>query len=829
MTHDAQDVQHGMVHNTFTFGPASNEVTGKMTSTSAAYAEARDPPPPNESGNGNNSAAKEEYDVVICGTDLIQSILSSALSRAGKRVLHCDGNEWYGGFDAVLSRGSTLDSFIEGCEQFSEGSTAGAGGKGCEIDENGKGDKKNIDSQLLRLLPRGKQGNLRLHSQTFMVAPNESNVTEDAMGGSPAESTLVRLSIKDEDKEMKEKITNDVGYITDNSSLKNDSSPMNETSSKNVPSVHPLEHGFCFDLTPSLLYASGDAVESLVKSGVADYLEFKSLKGLYLLTEEEKSSATRGGRRSRNTVGSNTVSVNSEKLTSYRVPCSKGDVFRSKLLSPVDKRRLMKFLQLISDYGMATQVGDEQPPNNASDDTDGVAPSLDGETGTDDDPDDLKTTPDGVSGEDAIQSINERYLHRGRSLSRPQNKATPSSSEMDALMRCVRENVSFLDFLTQVAKLPERLSAVVVYALALTPFGSWEPRKVEEDSDSMNRVSQYSTKDGLDDLVRHVAALGRFGDTAFLMPMYGSGELSQSFCRSGAVYGSTYMLRRAPLAISFDEGSHVQGVLLSGEEHIGGGDDLDTDDVSDREIPCKHVVVPNTMLASREGSNARIYRRISVLQGKLMLDEDQNNSSDTEQRYAIIIPPGTCGLENKSSIHGVAVDDSAFVTPPGKNYTVLHLTTSSQEGDSSSDDLFVNVLSETVKYLTANQCSKDAPCLERHHISFSYATDTSNSSERDLEKSGQPFGLHICHRDKQSLTCDSSFREAGRIFREICPDSDFLALAKKVEDAMVYRNEHDSDDEKIVLESACTMIRGPTMEKLQFENLSEPCTDADYA
>ena len=397
-------------------------------------------------------------------------------------------------------------------------------------------------------------------------------------------------------------------------------------------------------------------------------------------------------------------------------------------------------------------------------------------------------------------------------------------------MRCVREKVSFSEFLTQVAKLPERLSMVVVYALALTPFGSWEPIKVEDDSDSMNRVSQYTTKDGLDDLVRHVAALGRFGDTAFLMPMYGSGELSQSFCRSGAVYGSTYMLRRAPLAITFDEGAHVQGVLLSGEEHIGGRDDLDTDDVSDRVIPCKHVVVPSAMLASREGSKARTYRRMSVLQGKLMLDKDQNNDgSDTEQRYAIIIPPGTCGLDNKSAIHGVAVDDSAFVAPPGKNYTVLHLTTSSQEGDSSSDDLFVNVLSETVKYLTANQCTKDSPCLERHHISFSYATDSSNSSEIDLKKTGQPFGLHICHRDKQSLTCDSSFREARRIFREICPDSDFLALAKKVEDAIVYRNEHESDDEKIVLESACTMIQGARMEKLQVENLAESCTDADYA
>ena len=32
-----------------------------------------------------------EYDVVVCGTDLAQSILASALSRAGQRVLHVDG------------------------------------------------------------------------------------------------------------------------------------------------------------------------------------------------------------------------------------------------------------------------------------------------------------------------------------------------------------------------------------------------------------------------------------------------------------------------------------------------------------------------------------------------------------------------------------------------------------------------------------------------------------------------------------------------------------------------------------------------------------------
>jgi hypothetical protein len=66
--------------------------------------------------------------------------------------------------------------------------------------------------------------------------------------------------------------------------------------------------------------------------------------------------------------------------------------------------------------------------------------------------------------------------------------------------------------------------------------------------------------------------------------------------------------------------------------------------------------------------------------------------------------------------------------------------------------------------------------------------------------------LHIAYRDTQSITCDSAFREAKRIFDEICPDADFLGLAKEVEDEIVYRNEEDSDDEKVVLESAVTMI-----------------------
>ncbi|KAK6433151.1 Rab proteins geranylgeranyltransferase component A [Oleoguttula sp. CCFEE 5521] len=44
-----------------------------------------------------------EWDVVIVGTDLPRSLLALSLSRSGKRVLHIDRNEYYGGDEAALS------------------------------------------------------------------------------------------------------------------------------------------------------------------------------------------------------------------------------------------------------------------------------------------------------------------------------------------------------------------------------------------------------------------------------------------------------------------------------------------------------------------------------------------------------------------------------------------------------------------------------------------------------------------------------------------------------------------------------------------------------
>merc|ERR1711988_1065889 len=45
----------------------------------------------------------EEYDVIVLGTGLKECILSGLLSVSGKKVLHMDRNDYYGGESASLN------------------------------------------------------------------------------------------------------------------------------------------------------------------------------------------------------------------------------------------------------------------------------------------------------------------------------------------------------------------------------------------------------------------------------------------------------------------------------------------------------------------------------------------------------------------------------------------------------------------------------------------------------------------------------------------------------------------------------------------------------
>eukprot|EP00953_Heterococcus_sp_UTEX-ZZ885_P037352 19186-Heterococcus_DN1.PRE.1 len=117
--------------------------------------------------------------------------------------------------------------------------------------------------------------------------------------------------------------------------------------------------------------------------------------------------------------------------------------------------------------------------------------------------------------------------------------------------------------------LPPKLQGIIVYAMALlmesgadtsaaTTASSSSIISSSTGTDSKTSNAQadvITTSQGLQAMNRHLAALGRFGDTAFLTPMYGVGELAQSFCRICAVNGGVYVLNRSLRSLLIDSNS----------------------------------------------------------------------------------------------------------------------------------------------------------------------------------------------------------------------------------------------------------------------------------
>ena len=58
----------------------------------------------------------EEYDVIVCGTGLKECVLSGLLAVKGKKVLHLDRNDYYGGETASLNLTNLWKKFRDGKE-----------------------------------------------------------------------------------------------------------------------------------------------------------------------------------------------------------------------------------------------------------------------------------------------------------------------------------------------------------------------------------------------------------------------------------------------------------------------------------------------------------------------------------------------------------------------------------------------------------------------------------------------------------------------------------------------------------------------------------------
>lgn len=739
-----------------------------------------------------------QYDVVLCGTGLVQSILASALARAGKTVLHCDASDYYGELDAVWTFPYLEQLSVEGLVVASRATVN-------TNDDNVKDDA--LLNTGIHLSSKGAFDSLQIHSRksttTFSIQtgtqvstpygtgtyegihqePQENETYTSlaisltnwklANGSCPTVYVGVPPSVLDSD--------NDSSQLQLATYLKEKHNIQAGTSVRASQVLYEHSRSIALDVTPSLLFCAGLAVQSLLISGVADYLEFKSLEGLLWLEQQQSSKAQ-----------SNT-SKDGGRLE--RVPCSKNDVFSTTLLSPMDKRRLMKFMQLAADYAVA---------EGAQEESDAVTAAA---------------VAGGSGKEEDVRSLNERHLNQGRSLARPQNKVV-STDDILLLRQCIAESMDFETYLTEKQRLSPHLRSLVRYALALESGLVPNSSNSDSNSDDDDSSSPISTLVGMKNLCQHMQSLGRFGSTAFLVPVYGSGELPQAFCRSAAVYGATYLLRRAPLRIltsstvsvtseqdqSSQSRTAVQGIILGGDEE----DDLSGKPVPKRkQVNCSHVIAPLESMRNMRPSNRRVLRQISIMCGKPITD-----SADQQQpqRHAVILPPNSVG--NSDSIHGLILDEKVNVVPHVTGgCTVIHLTTTVDvvEGADVDND---GILQKALDSIVGKQSDGDPDVYEIYRVVFSYSLF--DTDQAPALAAANVNGLHTIHRPRPGLAADPAFEQAKQIFTRICPTVAFLTMSEAmdaaVKETLGDRHNEEEDDEKMVLESAMGMMDTPSEE-----------------
>ena len=146
----------------------------------------------------------------------------------------------------------------------------------------------------------------------------------------------------------------------------------------------------------------------------------------------------------------------------------------------------------------------------------------------------------------SISIIEKRLLMKFMTQSGDYEK--PSDSEEKNDFRDFPENGKFIDLMKQ-QKLTDKLIHYILYSMCMG-----------------NEETTF--KEGVERIRTYLSSIGRYGNTPFLFPMYGCGEIPQCFCRLCAVFGGIYCLGRSISEVKTIESNGLQVVTLKFGDQI---------------------------------------------------------------------------------------------------------------------------------------------------------------------------------------------------------------------------------------------------------------------
>jgi len=151
-----------------------------------------------------------------------------------------------------------------------------------------------------------------------------------------------------------------------------------------------------------------------------------------------------------------------------------------------------------------------------------------------------------------------------------------------------------------------------------------------------------------DRIILYTSSKARYGKSPYIYPLYGLGELPQSFARLSAIYGGTYMLDKQIDAIVTDADGKFVGVTSGGET-----------------VKAKQVIGDPSYFGAgkeEEGGKVRVIEEGKVVRAICLLKHPIPGTDDSDS-CQIIIPQNQVGRRNDiyiamvSSTHNVCAKD----------------------------------------------------------------------------------------------------------------------------------------------------------------------------
>ena len=285
---------------------------GTLANSSSAMSEA---PPPS-----GIQLDDTHFDCLLLGTSLTNTLLAAALSKLGKKVLHIDRNDYYGGFDTSLP----FNDFAQLLHSATSHSTASQPAPSVEQIADWRSICGDCDNQ--RFIFHSVAQSSSLHGTSFTTSASTA-VLSPASGAATSDSAA---------PDVAQPLTATSDASTDTPPAAAVSTEPSTTATSSAPLSLPPSQSrlFSLDLTPHLLLSRAALVDLLIASSTSSYMEFKAVDRSHLCLNERSGL--------------------------QQVPVSRSAVFTSTLISVSEKRQLMRLLNAVMPNHKVTAQQEEE-------------------------------------------------------------------------------------------------------------------------------------------------------------------------------------------------------------------------------------------------------------------------------------------------------------------------------------------------------------------------------------------------------------------------------------------------------------------------------------